>query len=161
VILNNELLDFSTSESLAVFGKAPNPNPPRPGARPVSSMAPVLVLERGEPILALGGSGGLAIAPNVTQVLLNRLVLELAPEAAVAAPRFTVPSPKTGQTLWLETPLAKLHAGDLEQRGELLLTRDSSNAVQLVARDAGKLLAAADPRKGGVAESRNPASTAQ
>jgi len=161
VILNNELLDFSTSESVAVFGVAQNPNPPRPGARPVSSMAPLLVLERGEPILALGGSGGLTIAPNVTQVLLNRLVFDLGPEAAVAAPRFTIPSPKTGQTLWLEAALAKLYASDLEQRGELLLTRDWSNAVQLVARDAGKLVAAADPRKGGAAEARNPAQAAQ
>jgi gamma-glutamyltranspeptidase/glutathione hydrolase len=157
IILNNELADFSTAESVAIFGMTESPNRPRPGARPVSSMSPTLVLEQGEPVLALGGSGALTIAPNVTQVLLNLLAFELEPAQALSAPRFTVPSPRTGQTLWLEAALAKPYVRDLAARGELLLTKDSKNAVQLVMRAAGKLQAAADPRKGGAAEVRNPA----
>lgn len=155
-LLNDQLADFTTTESVAVFGMTESPNRPRPGARPVSSMAPTLVLEQGQPVLALGGSGSLTIAPNVTQVLLGRLAFGQAADQAVAAPRFTIPSPRTGQTLWLESALALAYGTDLASRGELLLTKDSKNAVQLVARTDGKLSAAADPRKGGTAEARNP-----
>jgi gamma-glutamyltranspeptidase/glutathione hydrolase len=161
VLLNNQLTDFAPPESVAVFGLTESPNRVRPGARPVSSMTPTLVLENGTPVLALGGSGALTIAPNVTQVLLQRLSEGARADAAVAAPRFTIPAPKTGQTLWLESALAKPYGPDLAARGELLLSKDSKNAVQLVARENGAFTAAADPRKGGAAVVSNPSPTAQ
>jgi gamma-glutamyltranspeptidase/glutathione hydrolase len=154
VILNNELEDFTPSANLALFGMTENPNRPRPGARPTSSMAPTLVLEQGKPVLALGGSGGLTIAPNVTQVLLGLLDGVPALEA-VSAPRFTIPSPKSGQTLNLEAELAKRFGADLEARGELILARNWKNSVQVVSRRAGVFSAAADPRKLGLAEVKN------
>ncbi len=154
VILNNELEDFTPSANLAVFGMTENQNRPRPGARPVSSMAPTLVLEQGKPVLALGGSGGLTIAPNVTQVLLSLLSGATA-EAAVSAPRFTIPGPKSGQTLTLESELFKPYGTELQARGELILSRDWKNAVQVVSRRAGVYSAAADPRKLGLAEAKN------
>ncbi len=159
IILNNELEDFTTSKTLAVFGMTQGPNSPRPGARPVSSMAPTLVLEGGVPVLALGGSGGTAIAPNVTQVLLSRLVDGATVEAAVAAPRFSIPAPTSGQTLTLESALGSL-AADLKERGELTLVRDWTPAVQLIARGNGTFAAAADPRKQGLALSENAAAGA-
>jgi gamma-glutamyltranspeptidase len=115
------------------------------------------VLEHGTPIAALGGSGGVAIAPNVAQVLLDWLLNGTPADQALAAPRFSIPSPSTGKTLILEASLAKLYGTDLEQRGELLLLRDWKSAVQLVVLEAGKLSAAADPRKQGAAEAHNPA----
>jgi gamma-glutamyltranspeptidase/glutathione hydrolase len=161
VLLNNQLTDFAPPESVAVFGLTESPNRVRAGARPVSSMTPTLVLENGSPVLALGGSGALTIAPNVTQVLLQRLSEGARAEDAVAAPRFTIPAPKTGQTLWLESALAKPYSADLAARGELLLSKDSQNAVQLVARENDAFTAAADPRKGGAAVVSNPSPTAQ
>jgi gamma-glutamyltranspeptidase/glutathione hydrolase len=154
VILNNELEDFTPSANLAVFGMTENPNRPRPGARPTSSMAPTLVLDQGKPVLALGGSGGLTIAPNVTQVLLA-LLGGATPLQAVSAPRFTIPSPKSGQTLNLEAELAKPFGPDLEARGELILARNWKNSVQVVSRRGGVFAAAADPRKLGLAEAKN------
>lgn len=151
ILLNNELTDFATPDSVGVFGMAESPNRVRAGARPVSSMTPTLVLEKGAPTAALGGSGGLTIAPNVTQVLLNRLAYGMSAADAVAAPRFTIPPPKSGQTLMLEAALAQPYAAELEARGELLLARDWKNAVQLVTRDAQRFDAAADPRKQGSA----------
>jgi gamma-glutamyltranspeptidase/glutathione hydrolase len=151
IFLNNQLTDFAPPEAVTVFGMTESPNRVRPGARPVSSMSPTLVLENGVPILALGGSGALTIAPNTTQVLLNRLAYGMTVEAAVAAPRFTIPAPRTGQTLWLEAALAKPYAEDLSARGELLLSKDTRNAVQVVARENGVFSAAADPRKQGSA----------
>lgn len=151
VILNNELGDFSTPDSMTPFGAAESPNKARPGARPISSMSPTLVLEDGVPTQALGGSGGITISPNVAQVLLNRLAFGMSVADAVAAPRFTIPPPRSNLTLVLETPLGKLHTADLEARGELLSSRDWKNAVQLVAKENGVFRAAADPRKGGTA----------
>jgi gamma-glutamyltranspeptidase/glutathione hydrolase len=151
ILLNNELTDFATPDSVAVFGMTESPNRVRAGARPVSSMAPTLVLENGAPTAALGGSGGLTIAPNVTQVLLNRVAYGMTAAEAVAAPRFYVPPPKSGQTLTLEAALAKPYGADLEARGELLLSRDWKNAVQLITREGQTLDAASDPRKQGSA----------
>jgi len=157
VMLNDQLADFSTLDSVIPFGMTESPNRVRPGARPVSSMSPTFVLENGAPVLALGGSGGLTIGPNVTQVLLNRLVFGMPIDAAVAAPRFTIPVPKSGQTLWLETALATPYGADLTARGELWLAKDVENAVQAVARENGIFSAASDPRKHGSAVIRNAA----
>jgi gamma-glutamyltranspeptidase/glutathione hydrolase len=156
IVLNNELTDFSPSTALVPFGLSDCPNRARPGARPVSSMMPTLVLEAGSPVAALGGSGGMTIAPNVTQVLLEVLTSGTTLDAAVAGPRFTVPAPTTGHTLTLESALAKAYGADLTARGELLLTRDLKNAVQIVTRNARGFAAAADPRKGGGATVNNP-----
>jgi gamma-glutamyltranspeptidase / glutathione hydrolase len=155
IILNNELEDFTPSENLVPFGMTESLNRARPGARPVSSMVPTLVLEQGRPVLALGGSGGLTIAPNVTQVLLALLVDDATPEAALSAARFTIPSPKSGHTLQLEVELAKPYGADLQARGELITSRNAKNAVQVVARRNGVFSAAADPRKSGQAAVRN------
>jgi gamma-glutamyltranspeptidase/glutathione hydrolase len=157
IILNDQLADFTPPSAVAVFGLSENPNRVRAGARPVSSMSPTLVLEDDAPVAALGGSGGLTIAPNVTQVLLDYVVYGMQPEAAVSAPRFTIPAPSTGQTLWLEAALAQPYGADLSARGELLLSKDTRNAVQLVARRGGIFSAAADPRKQGQAAVSNAA----
>jgi gamma-glutamyltranspeptidase/glutathione hydrolase len=156
IVLNNELTDFSTSAAVAPFGLSESPNRPRPGARPVSSMLPTLVLDAGTPVAALGGSGGTTIAPNVTQVLLEVLTKNTTLAAALAAPRFTVPAPASGQTLWLESALLDAHGADLGARGELALAKDLKNAVQIVSRDAQGFAAASDPRKGGQAAVNNP-----
>jgi gamma-glutamyltranspeptidase/glutathione hydrolase len=155
IFLNNQLTDFTPPDAVAAFGITASPNQVRPGARPVSSMTPTLVLENGEPMMALGGSGALTIAPNTTQVLLQQLAFGLRPEQAVAAPRFTIPSPSTGQTLLLESALAKLYGAELTARGELWSIKDSAHAVQVVTREHGVFSAAADLRKHGSAAVNN------
>jgi hypothetical protein len=66
-----------------------------------------------------------------------------------------IPGPKSGQTLTLEAELAKPHGADLQARGELILSRDWKNAVQVVSRRGGVYSAAADPRKLGQAAAQN------
>ena len=46
-------------------------------------MTPTIVLKDGKPVLALGGSGGMRIAVNVTQALLANLVFGLSPKTIV------------------------------------------------------------------------------
>jgi gamma-glutamyltranspeptidase/glutathione hydrolase len=154
--LNDELLDFTDDELAARFGPLPGPNPPRGGARPTSSMTPTIVFRDGAPVLALGGSGGLRIANNVAQMLLCRLAFAKSPEQCLAAPRFF--TPPVGPLLQFNADQMPPAADviDLAERGEQVkaLGGDDVTAVQMVAWDrAGgsvRLLAAGDPRKGGV-----------
>jgi gamma-glutamyltranspeptidase/glutathione hydrolase len=150
VVLNDQLEDFTPQHIASAVGVAPTPNRPRPGARPVSSMTPTLVVRNGAVVLALGGSGGMTIAPNVTQALLARLVFDADPSRAVEAPRFQVPV--MGPTIALDSRAAPELRADLEKRGETVsIERFSSHAVQLIAIKNGRKYPAADPRKFGSA----------
>lgn len=150
IVMNDELDDFSTEASAKALGLARSPNRPRPGARPVSSMTPTIVLKDGVPILALGGSGGTAIAPNVAQAFLARLVFGETPERSVAAARFAVPT--EGSTIAVDPAATQDLKADLERRGEVVSTqRFTEQAVQMIAIEDGKKTPASDPRKHGSA----------
>jgi gamma-glutamyltranspeptidase/glutathione hydrolase len=156
VLLNDELSDFTEPGLAAVFGALPDPNAPRAGARPVSSMSPTIVMRDGAPVLALGGSGGLRIGGNVTQVLLCRLAFAKDSQACVDAPRFF--TPPVGPALAYNADQAPPAAVSLvlAEKGEQIriLPGPDGTAVQMISveRSAGAvtLRAAADPRKGGV-----------
>jgi gamma-glutamyltranspeptidase/glutathione hydrolase len=157
ILLNNELDDFASAADAATFGqKDGGPNRPRPRARPVSSMVPTLVVENGAPILALGGSGGTRIATGATQAALARLLFDLDPSACVSHPRVHT----QGATLFVDPDLAPDVREGLRGRGETVADEPfTGSAIQMVAwqRTPGgvvKLLAAADPRKGGLAAAR-------
>lgn len=156
VLLNDELDDFTTrAEAERFLGANPSPNRPRPLARPVSSMMPTLVLDDGEPVLALGGSGGRRIATACTQVLLRVLVHGDDPAEAIAAPRVHVGA---GTELLLEREVPRDVENALRARGNAVAGDTMKAAVQAV-RIAGTgaertLHAAADPRKYGLAIAR-------
>jgi gamma-glutamyltranspeptidase/glutathione hydrolase len=150
VVLNDELDDFTTQNAAKALGLTQSPNRPRPGARPVSSMTPTLVVKDGEPVLVLGGSGGLAIGPNVTQALLARLVFDETPERSVTVPRFAIPM--EGSTIAVDPSASQDLRADLERRGEVVSTqRFTEQAVQMIAIEGGKKMPASDPRKHGSA----------
>jgi gamma-glutamyltranspeptidase/glutathione hydrolase len=151
IVLNDELDDFTANADAKRLGVKGNPNAARPGARPVSSMTPTIVLRGGRPVLALGGSGGTSIAPNVTQVLLASLVTGLTPEAAVSAPRFRLAAKDA--TLLLDEGFGEAVRAELRWRGEIVNANPNTSAsVQLLRWDDGRLSGAADPRKRGLAE---------
>lgn len=155
VVLNDELDDFTLTSDVKALGLTHNPNAPRPGARPVSSMTPTIVLREGKPVLALGGSGGMAIGTNVTQLLIGRLVFDKSPLELVRTPRFYV-FPR-GPTMMLEPEGASEPLmADLAYRGEKVGKLPFAfSAVQIVAQGPdGTLQAAADARKFGSAEVR-------
>ena len=154
VLLNDELEDFTPTRRLAGLGLPWTPNRAEPLTRPVSSMTPTIVVENGRAVLALGGSGGMAIAPNVTQVLLAQLAFGQTARAAVAAPRFFLPMDGASIEVPEGAP-AELIRG-LTRRGEIVKTRKLDvTAVQTIAvRGDGTAEAAADPRKYGSASAR-------
>lgn len=155
VVLNDELDDFTEPKDLEALGLPHGPNLPRPFARPVSSMTPTIVLRDGKPVLAIGGSGGMTIPTNVTQLLLGALVFDMTPEALVDARRFYV-IPR-GPTMYIEAGAEPALLDDLAFRGEIVATMPfTTSAVQIVAQRTDGAHAAADPRKFGSAAVRAP-----
>jgi gamma-glutamyltranspeptidase/glutathione hydrolase len=150
IVLNDELDDFGSKEQAAACDLSDTPNHLRPGARPVSSMTPTIVVENGEAVLALSGSGGMAIATNATQTLLAALVFNHDPLRSVAAPRFSIPT--DGAHIRVAPGTKKEHIEDLMRRGEIVETMKSDgSAIQMLRLDGEKPAAAADPRKYGQA----------
>jgi gamma-glutamyltranspeptidase/glutathione hydrolase len=153
VVLNDELDDFTRKKDAQALGLGESPNRPRPGARPVSSMTPSIVVRDGRAVLALGGSGGPTIPINVTQALLARLVFDATPAQAVAARRFYVPTSRA--TILIEPGAPPELERDLTWRGEIVgPMRFSTSAVQMIAIEGERKLPAADPRKHGTALAR-------
>jgi gamma-glutamyltranspeptidase/glutathione hydrolase len=150
ILLNDQLNDCSFAQDGAKFGLAGSPNRPKANARPVSSMTPTLVLKNGKPVLALGGSGGFRIGPNVVQAVLAHLAFGLPPKAIVQRPRFAVPI--MGASLLVDEKAPKALFADLKARGETVEPlKDDYSAVQVLSFTQGKRSAAADPRKAGLA----------
>lgn len=155
IVLNDELTDFSSAQDISGFGVIGlGPNRPRPGARPVSSMTPTIVLEGGVPILAAGGSGGQRIATGVTQATLSRLIFGMDAAACVSAPRIFV-SGATPEIL-VESEVAEDVRAGLRARGEKVKDELMPfSAVQMVVWDrkgpAVRVFSASDPRKLGLA----------
>lgn len=155
ILLNDQMRDFSSPKDIVGFGVVGlGPNRPRPLARPVSSMTPTIVLEKGEPILALGGSGGMRIASNVTETTLARLVFKMDASACVSAPRFAVDG--SSSSIFLDPELGEDMRAGLKARGEQ--PKDEKfleTGIQMITWDRTgtqtKLSAAADPRKRGLA----------
>jgi gamma-glutamyltranspeptidase/glutathione hydrolase len=89
VLLNNELDDFTAAPGASnAYGLVGfEANLPGPGKRPLSSMAPTIVLKDGKPVLVTGSPGGSRIISSVLQVIVNVLDYQMDVAAAVAAPR--------------------------------------------------------------------------
>lgn len=151
LLLNDELDDFSKNAWMTPYGGGLSPNRARPNARPLSSMTPTFAVRDGKVVLALGGSGGMNIATDVSQMALGHLVFGLPPEELLRAPRFQIPI--GGRTIAVTGGATVEHIKDLESRGELVATIEfTSAAVQMIAvPDGVHLTPAADPRKFGLA----------
>ena len=87
--LNNEMDDFTSKVGMPngtalVQGAA---NAIAPGKRPLSSMAPTLVMKDGRVVMVLGSPGASRIITINLQVLLNLIDYGMEPQEAVDAPR--------------------------------------------------------------------------
>lgn len=148
-LLNNELTDFST-----VYDPA-DPNRIEAGKRPRSSMSPTIILEDGEPLLAIGSPGGSTIITTVLQTLINRVDLGMDISQAIAAPRA---SQRNTAAVTAEPEFIDAYGPALEALGHKLTPAGDSftpqaeiGAVEAVEiHPDGTLTAAAEPvRRGG------------
>ena len=145
-LLNNELTDFNFTPTQ---GQAPDPNLPGPGKRPRSSMSPTIVLEDGEPVLAVGSPGGATIITTVEQVLVGRFDFGLTLEDAIAAPRASQRNlaSTTAEPAFIDSD----EADGLAELGHAFASTAEIGAVAAIELlPGGRFLAAAEPvRRGG------------
>ncbi|HUQ09833.1 MAG TPA: gamma-glutamyltransferase [Steroidobacteraceae bacterium] len=89
VLLNNEMDDFTSKVGVPnLYGLVQGENNRiEPGKRPLSSMAPTIVLQGGKPWMILGTPGGSRIITAVTLTMLNVIDYGMDLQEAVDAPR--------------------------------------------------------------------------
>ena len=143
-LLNNELTDFSLSD-VDAQGK-PIANRVEPLKRPRSSMAPMLVLKEGRPVLALGSPGGSAIINYVAKTLLGVLEWDLNIQEAIDLPNRG--SRNSFTELEKNTDLHVLASG-LRAMGHAVREIDFPSGVQGVLLGPDGLQGGADPRREG------------
>ncbi len=149
LILNNEMDDFVSEPGKPnAYGLVQShKNAIAPGKRPLSSMAPTIVLKDGKPYLLLGASGGPLIISSVLNVLLAVLDGETTLEAAMSAAR-PHHQWKPDQVFFDRRPPEVMRVG-LVKRGHKLSAKTRTGIVQAVLRTKSGWLGASDPRKGG------------
>ncbi|MFZ2651535.1 MAG: gamma-glutamyltransferase, partial [Burkholderiaceae bacterium] len=148
-LLNNQLTDFSALPSV---DGVPVANRVEPGKRPRSSMAPMLVFERGSGALvaSLGSPGGSAIINYTAKVLLAMLDWGLDAQQAITLPNFGSRNGPTELELDHASPelIAALQARGHEVR--VLPQTSGVQAIQRIRRGGQSLwFGGADPRREG------------
>ncbi|MFL6246011.1 MAG: gamma-glutamyltransferase [Thermoanaerobaculia bacterium] len=136
--LNDALTDFSTGSNVL-----------EPGKRAASSMSPVIVLRDSRPFLALGTRGGAAIPTTILQVFLNVVVYGKSLPAAVAAPRYHQGFAE--EMLYERDLTPKPLIETLNEMGHAVAGRVSIGDVHAILFENRRLIAVADPRRGGAA----------
>jgi gamma-glutamyltranspeptidase/glutathione hydrolase len=89
-LLNDEMDDFAAKQGAPnAYGLIQGPaNAIGPGKRPLSAMAPTIVLKDGKLFLVLGSPGGPTIVTTVANILIGVVDFALDIQEAVNAPRF-------------------------------------------------------------------------
>jgi len=159
-LLNDEMDDFTIKPGLRndyglVQGEA---NAIAPGKRPLSSMAPTIVLDRGgregregQVVLVTGARGGSRIINATFQVISNTVDFGMDVYAAVSLPR--VHHQHLPDLLFVEEGgLPPETQRALERRGHKVKTFWPAGAAPSIQRRGGVWTAAPDPRRGGGAE---------
>lgn len=144
-ILNNQLTDFSFVPSKGGEAVA---NRVQPGKRPRSSMAPTIVLEQQQPIIALGSPGGSSIIGYVTQALIAHLDWGLSLQQAVELPHF---NNRFGTFELEQDTVAAERVAELEALGYEVKVKAMTSGLQGIRIYNDYLEGAADPRREGIA----------
>ncbi len=155
ILLNNEMDDFSAKPGASnLFGAiGSKANSVQPGKTPLSSMSPTIVLENGEPRLALGAPGGTRIITCVAQTILNVLVYHLPLYDAVNAIR--IHEQWKPDVLNVEAPgLDPVVEAELTAKGWKLEKKAAGCAVMAVTREGDDLHGVSEPRDHGKALAR-------
>lgn len=161
-VLNNQMDDFATDLGRPnLYGlRQGAANAVAPGKRPLSSMAPTIVLEEGKPVLALGASGGPRIISSVLHVLLNVIERKMPLERALTALRphhqwqpdevFLDRDPLVGNVGERGPEAERRLLDELKRRGHVISDKRRGAVVQAIQFTSdGEMIGGSDPRKGG------------
>lgn len=145
ILLNNHLGDFS---------RKPNKiNSISPNKRPVSSIAPTIVLKDGKPFLTIGTPGGSRIIGALSQILLNIIEFDMGIDDAIEAPRIHT----ARGTLHVEGRIDNEVISKLEKLGHKIKTHPEYDnyfgGAQgiIIKQDSKIIIGGADSRRDGVA----------
>lgn len=139
-------LGFFLNDANADFTATPNAI--EPGKRAVTSLAPTIILRDGRPFLAIGTSGGTAIPTTIVQVFLNLVVYGKSLAEAIDAPRWHhAATPDIMAVERLRAPQTTIDA--LNAKGHGVDFRKTIGEVHAILFENGRLVAVADPRRGG------------
>ena len=149
ILLNNELDDFTAKPGAAnAYGLVGfDANLPGPGRRPLSSMAPTIVLKDGKPFLITGSPGGSRIITAVLQVIMNVIDFHMPIDRAVSAPRLH--NQWLPDETFVEPGFAPNVIAALRARGHNIVATEphtSANSIEVTPNGA---VGAADPRTRG------------
>jgi gamma-glutamyltranspeptidase/glutathione hydrolase len=153
IVMNNQMDDFSIQPAVAnAFGLlGAEANAVAPGKRPLSSMSPTIVLKDGKPIFSVGAAGGPTIISQALLAILYTIDFGLAPDEALARPRFHHQWQPDELRIEKTAPATIREA--LVRRGHKVKVVESLGAAQAIAigSQPGTLTGAPDPRGEGQA----------
>lgn len=155
IVLNNEMNDFATAPAQAnAFGLVGSDhNAVRPGARPLSSMAPTLVFRDGELVGSLGGSGGPRIITGTILTMMALMSEAQSTSEAIETPR--VHHQWMPAEIELADAIRETLGSELERYGYVIRPMRWSSAVQAIWRRAAGWDAASDSSKLGAPAGTN------
>jgi len=147
-LLNDIMDDFSADpDSL---------NAPRPGRRPLSSMAPLILFNKDKPTLVLGSPGGTRIFSSLVQIILNVVEFGQSIDEAIEAPRFFSSSVKgQARPVAVESRIPEATLAALKKLGHEISLKEAYDKYfggaqgLLLLRDKRLILGGADSRRDG------------
>jgi gamma-glutamyltranspeptidase/glutathione hydrolase len=150
VLLNNEMDDFVARPGVpnhyGLMGS--EANAVAPGARPLSSMTPtVLVSPDGQERIVVGASGGPFIISSTLQAIVNVIDFGMDPAEAVSVPRMH--HQWAPNVLFVDEGVSPETIEALVAKGHGVQVKDFFSSVQLIHYADGVARGASDPRKGG------------
>ncbi len=146
IVLNNTMDDFAIHPSGNVYGLTGNEaNSLQPKKRPLSSMAPTIILQGERPEIVVGGAGGPRIISATLQTILNLIDFQMPVKQAVGSPR--IHHQWMPDNLIAEADIPAEAKRSLERRGHSVRERGVVGVVQAIMVKQGKASGAADPRK--------------
>ncbi|GDY24910.1 gamma-glutamyltranspeptidase [Agarivorans sp. Toyoura001] len=145
-LLNNQLTDFSfvgEKDGQMVANRVES------GKRPRSSMAPTIVMENKQPIIAIGSPGGSSIIGYVAKALVGHLSWGMSLQQAIEQPHL---NNRFGTYDLEANTSAALQQQALEDLGYKTKIKDMTSGLQGIRIYPDKLVGAADPRREGIAK---------
>ena len=149
LIFNNEMDDFVSEPGKpnAFDLVQSDRNAIAPGKRPLSSMAPTIVLKNKKPYLMLGASGGPRIISSVLHVMLAVLDRDMPLGRVLVDPR---PHQQwQPDEVYFDRDADEALVESLRSRGHKVSSERRSGVVQAILRARNGWIGASDPRKGG------------
>jgi gamma-glutamyltranspeptidase / glutathione hydrolase len=149
ILLNNELDDFAAKPGAPnAFGLVGGTaNAPGPGKKPLSSMAPTIVLKNGKLFLVTGSPGGSRIISTLVNVLVNLIDHRMNLAEATAAPR--IHHQWLPDEVRVEPGVRPDIVSVLQSRGNRVARGEPWGSVSSIMVTKEGLVGAADPRSRG------------